>query len=184
MRRLIEYLDDVPSQMRRFYFSFDGEIVRSQFWLGILSIALCGPMVLTAIALCQQWLGALVVVFLLVVANAYFVVGVWAMLALSVKRLRNLDKGASWLWLFYGVPVACQVLLYGLGAWATTRSDGTISIGVFFHPVWPSANRDLASNVVSLLSVIILAWAIFELGIRRSSRGGGYLHGRDAIRRY
>jgi len=84
---------------RRFLFSFDGRIGRSQWWAAKLGIVFVYVLVMLFVYLAANVLGR-DSAFLSLVVLVFVGFGAWADLATTVKRLH--DRGHSGMWIFMG----------------------------------------------------------------------------------
>lgn len=127
-------------------FSFEGRINRAKYWLAVLIFAVVYVVVGIFVALLMTALGqntALIVGGL--VGLAALVFGIWAGLAVGVKRLHDREKTGWWLLVFWLLP-------------GVIGSAG-------------SAIGGLAGGILSLASLALSIWAIVELGCLKGTTG-------------
>jgi uncharacterized membrane protein YhaH (DUF805 family) len=166
--------------VRQFFFSFDGRVSRSQYWLGYLSLALCVPLIWVAVFFSRRLIGDFSTFLFIVLGIIFLIFGTWMSWALAAKRLHDRDKSAHWLLLFYGVPLVC----HWIAGTFTGAGTSLVRAAAHFatHHKLPTASVSPASYALLTLSFVIAAWAFVELGLR-GGMAGGNLYGEDPFER-
>lgn len=153
----------------RFFFSFNGRVNRTKFWLfalfvGIIRQCAAGlsePRLLIDIAGSS----------LLYVAVAIFLF--WSTLALGTKRLQDRDKSGAWILFFIGLP---YVFWFGAEVTGDFPVGGISSIQVF-RDYYPHLNATSLPFVIGFLvcAIAIYSWGFVELFCLRGTIGdNGY----------
>jgi len=154
-----------------YLFSFSGRINRAKLWLFVLiligvelvyftlAFALVGTSGLMMLATIGHpgaaLAGGATVILTLVLTLALCVVVIWAGLALATKRLHDRNKSAMWLLIFYGIPLALNVV----GTMLSTSMSGG------------SATPSPVGLVFSLAALAVSIWAFVELYCLRGTVG-------------
>jgi uncharacterized membrane protein YhaH (DUF805 family) len=186
MPQLVENINDAAARFRDFFFSSDGRVSRSYYWLGLLSLLLCVLLIGAAFYYLPKWFGPLnapiLAAIIVLVGITVAFLGAWASWALTVKRLHDRDKSAYWIFLFHGVPIVCQWIVGAFIGSGVAYADGVLSFQFRFRPAGPSASLNLIDNGFVVLSAVIACWAVVELAVRPGISGGN-MYGEDPRQR-
>lgn len=138
-------------QIWQLLFSFEGRINRATWWLTWLAVVACIFMPWLFLRVAESSLGIAAIVFQLILLLPVM----WIQLALSAKRLHDLDRSAWWLLVFYALPATLQGIADHAGALHL----------LFFLP-----------------SVAFIFWGIVELGFLSGTYGPNH-YGPDPLQR-
>ena len=135
-------------------FTFGGRINRGKYWLGVLILFLLYIAAGIVFGIFYGIAGETVGMLLGgLVGLAALIVGLWAGVAIGIKRLHDREKSGWWLLLFWVLPG----ILSGIGS-----ALGGIGM------------------VLSLASLAISIWAIVELGCLKGTTGPN-MYGPDPL---
>ena len=153
--------------LNQILFSFGGRINRAKFWLGLLVYLLLdrvlyatwtvqhleGPFKWPDLSLSNVVSSYVAFLEYVVPILAWAFVPFWCLLAIGVKRLHDRGKSGWWMLVF--------ILPGGI--------RNTVESGYFYHgtkdwPTWIAID-------LSIAAIIVLFWAIIELGLLRGTAG-------------
>jgi uncharacterized membrane protein YhaH (DUF805 family) len=136
-------------------FSFTGRINRAKYWLGVGLLIAYWIVVGIVLSIFFYSLGSAGYILALAAGAAATIGGLWAGLAIGVKRLHDRDKSGWWLLLFWLLPG----ILSGIG----TAAGGGV-LGMLFN---------LGSFAISI-------WGFVEIGCLRGTEGANQ-YGADPL---
>jgi len=152
-----------------YLFSFQGRINRAKIWLFVLVaigaeiayfivmwalVGAAGMSMLTGMASdAGSMAGGVMGILALILSLAFFVVFIWAGLAVAVKRLHDRDKAGWWLLVFYGVPLVFDIL------------------AVIVSPPGTNAEPSAIGTIFLLAGFAIIIWFFVELYCLRGTVG-------------
>jgi uncharacterized membrane protein YhaH (DUF805 family) len=135
-------------------FTFGDRINRGKYWLGVLILVLlyiaAGIVFGIFYGLAGETVGTIIGG---IVGLAALIVGIWAGVAIGIKRLHDREKSGWWLLLFWVLPTILSAAGSALGG-----------IGL----------------VLSLASLAISIWALVELGCLKGTTGPN-MYGPDPL---
>lgn len=137
---------EATMDFKELLFTFNGRINRAKYWIGVailigywIVVSIVGSTLFYAMGMAGYVLAA-------VVGLAALVGGLWAGLAIGIKRLHDRAKSGWWILLFWIVPS----ILSGIGS-----TFGGGPIGVLF----------------GLASFAVAIWGFVEIGCLRGTEG-------------
>lgn len=157
-----------------YLFGFNGRVNRAKWWIYVLIyivyVVVMNYVVLTNFAL-NFW------IYFALLLPIWFV-GI----AVGIKRLHDRDKGAIWALLFYGVPfaISCYTSYVSWGstaaAMALAQARTPEELQAAAQAAQEAAQGALSGMgsmywVLAAIQLIILIWAIVELGILQGTKG-------------
>ena len=150
-----------------YLFSFNGRINRAKWWLFLLvCIGYFIAIWVVSLILMQVSLSILAIWGIITLIG--YIVLIYSSLAVGAKRLHDRNKGAIWLLVFYGIPMAisCYYMYtiygsFGAAMGATDQQAAVMNMMQAMQGLW----------WLQLIDLVVGIWGLVELGILKGTTG-------------